>query len=55
MLAFHRREGVQEVSTSISSHNVAVLNLYASMGFRFPAPTITLHWCPFGPVTRPAA
>lgn len=54
MLAFHHREGVEEVSTSISSHNVAVLNLYVSLGFRFPAPTITLHWCPFGPVKPPA-
>ena len=54
MLAFHHREGVGEVSTSISSHNVAVHNLYVSLGFRFPAPTITLHWCPFGPVKPPA-
>ena len=50
MLAFHHREGVQEVSTSISSHNVVAHNLYVSLGFRFPAPTITLHWCPFGPL-----
>lgn len=48
MLAFHYREGVDEVSTSISSQNVAVHNFYVSLGFRFPAPTITLHWCPFG-------
>jgi RimJ/RimL family protein N-acetyltransferase len=53
MLAFHHREGVEEVSTSISSHNVAVHNLYASLGFRFPAPTITLHWCPFGSLPSP--
>ncbi len=50
MLAFHHREGIHEVTTSISSHNVAVHNLYVSLGFRFPAPAITLHWCPFGPV-----
>jgi ribosomal protein S18 acetylase RimI-like enzyme len=50
MLAFHNREGVTEVSTSISSHNVAVFNLYVALGFRFPLPTMTLHWCPFGPV-----
>lgn len=48
MLAFHRREGVDQVSTSISSHNSAAHNLYARLGFRFPEPTITLHWCPFG-------
>jgi hypothetical protein len=50
ILAFHHLEGVQEVSTSISSHNVAIHNLYVSLQFRFPAPTITLHWCPLGPV-----
>ena len=50
MLAFHHREGVTEVSTSISSHNVAVMNLYVVLGFRFPAPSITLHWCPSGPL-----
>jgi RimJ/RimL family protein N-acetyltransferase len=50
MLAFNRREGAEEVSTSISSHNVAAFNLYVSLGFRFPAPAITLHWCPSGPV-----
>lgn len=50
VIAFHRDEGAKEVSTSISSHNVAVHNLYASLGFRFPAPDITLHWCPSGPL-----
>ena len=50
MLARHRDENVVEVSTSISSHNVEVHNLYVSLGFRFPAPKITLHWCPYGPV-----
>ena len=50
VLAQHHREGVMEVSTSISSHNVAVHNLYVSLGFRFPPPSITLHWCPRGPV-----
>jgi hypothetical protein len=54
MLAFHHREGVREVCTSISSHNTAAHNLYVSLGFRFPAPTITLHWCPSGPL-RPRA
>jgi ribosomal protein S18 acetylase RimI-like enzyme len=50
MLNFHRREGVDEVSTSISSHNVPAHNLYVSLGFRFPPPSVTLHWCPFGRV-----
>jgi GNAT superfamily N-acetyltransferase len=53
VLALHHREGVEELSTSISSHNVAVHNLYVSLGFRFPAPAITLHWCPAGPVKGP--
>jgi ribosomal protein S18 acetylase RimI-like enzyme len=48
LLAYHHAEGVEEVSTSISSLNTPVLNLYASLGFRFPAPTATLHWCPAG-------
>jgi RimJ/RimL family protein N-acetyltransferase len=48
MLHWHRAEGAHTVSTSISSHNVAVLNLYVALGFRFPAPTMTLQWCPTG-------
>jgi RimJ/RimL family protein N-acetyltransferase len=54
VIAFHRDEGATEVSTSISSHNVAVHNLYASLGFRFPAPGITLHWCPRSALRKPA-
>lgn len=50
LLAFHAAEGVTEVATSISSQNLAVLNLYVSLGFRFPPPEITLHWCPAGPM-----
>jgi ribosomal protein S18 acetylase RimI-like enzyme len=45
MLQWHRAAGVQTVSTSISSHNVPAFNLYVSLGFRFPQPTITLQWC----------
>jgi RimJ/RimL family protein N-acetyltransferase len=52
MMAHHHAEGVLEVSTSISSQNVAVLNLYAVLGFRFTAPSLTLHWCPVGPIAR---
>jgi ribosomal protein S18 acetylase RimI-like enzyme len=50
VLDFHRREGVDEVSTSISSHNIPAHNLYVFLGFKFPAPAVTLHWCPFGRV-----
>ena len=55
LLAFHAAEGVTEISTSISSHNLAVFNLYVSLGFRFPPPEITLHWCPAGPLAPPHA
>ena len=48
MLRWHRDEGVSEVSTSMSSHNIAMMNLYVGLGFRFPAPSTTLHWCPAG-------
>ena len=50
MLRHHQEEGSDVVSTSISSLNIPVLNLYVSLGFRFPAPTMSLHWCPNGPL-----
>lgn len=50
LLAHHAAEGVTEVSTSISSQNLAVFNLYVRLGFRFPAPEVTLHWRPSGPI-----
>lgn len=46
LLRHHQAAGAQTVSTSISSHNVAVFNLYVALGFRFPAPSVTLQWCP---------
>jgi ribosomal protein S18 acetylase RimI-like enzyme len=46
MLRHHQAEGAQTVSTSISSHNIPVFNLYVALGFRFPAPSVTLQWCP---------
>lgn len=48
MLNWHRAEGMQTVSTSISSHNPAAFNLYVGLGFRFPSPSLTLQWCPKG-------
>lgn len=48
VIEHHRREGIHELSTSISSHNVPVFNLYVALGFRFPAPSITLQWRPSG-------
>jgi ribosomal protein S18 acetylase RimI-like enzyme len=50
MLNLHRAEGAHTVSTSISSHNVAAFNLYVGLGFRFPPPSLTLQWCPTGPL-----
>ena len=44
MLAWLREAGVQRVSTSISSLNAAVFNLYVKLGFRFPEPDVSLHW-----------
>jgi ribosomal protein S18 acetylase RimI-like enzyme len=41
-------DGINVVSTSISSHNIAVFNLYVALGFRFPEPAITLQWRPPG-------
>jgi RimJ/RimL family protein N-acetyltransferase len=45
VLRHHQAEGVHTVSTSISSHNVPVFNLYVALGFRFPVPCVTLQWC----------
>ena len=44
MLDFHRKRGMQEVSTTISTRNVSVLNLYSKLNFRFKAPQSTFHW-----------
>jgi RimJ/RimL family protein N-acetyltransferase len=46
ILAHHASEGVTEVSTSISSFNLAAHNLYVSLGFRFPTPKMIFHWHP---------
>ncbi len=34
----------QRIRTSIAARNYRVLNLYARLGFRFPAPLMTFHW-----------
>lgn len=43
-LAHLREGGTKRISTSISSRNVPVFNLYVSLGFRFPQPSVTFHW-----------
>lgn len=44
MMARHAADGVSRIETRISGHNPRVLNLYASLGFGFDAPEMTLHW-----------
>lgn len=36
--------GAKRIRTSIVARNERVLNLYARLGFRFPAPLMTFHW-----------
>ncbi len=43
MCNFLKEEGYRVVSTSISSHNIAIFNLYIALGFSFPSPDVTLH------------
>jgi RimJ/RimL family protein N-acetyltransferase len=49
MMQFHKNEGMASIGTSISSHNIAVLNLYVKLGFRFPLPQASFHWRPQEP------
>lgn len=44
MLGEARRTGAARVRTAIVARNHRVLNLYASLGFRFPPPLMTFHW-----------
>ena len=44
MLEYARDRGARRVRTSIVARNHRVLNLYASLGFRFPPPQMTFHW-----------
>jgi ribosomal protein S18 acetylase RimI-like enzyme len=44
MMRKHQQEGIETISTSISSHNIAVVNLYVSLAFRFPVPYASFHW-----------
>lgn len=52
-LAWKHRQGFHTVAAPVSSLNVPSINLLRGCGFRFPAPAITLHWCPFGPIAAP--
>ena len=44
VLQHHVEQGVAAVSTTISARNIAVLNLYSSLNFRFRHPEMTFHW-----------
>lgn len=44
MLTEARSNGAVRVRTAIVARNHRVLNLYASLGFRFPEPLMTFHW-----------
>lgn len=44
MLAQAGSQGARRVRTCIVARNHRVLNLYARLGFRFPAPLMTFHW-----------
>jgi RimJ/RimL family protein N-acetyltransferase len=39
-----RLDGASRIETTISGHNLPVMNLYARLGFRFDAAQMTLHW-----------
>lgn len=44
MVDVARADGCVAVQTCIAVRNVKVMNLYASLGFRFMNPAMTLHW-----------
>ncbi|MFL5651438.1 MAG: GNAT family N-acetyltransferase, partial [Chloroflexota bacterium] len=44
MLLRHLAEGVTSVETTVSGHNLAVMNLYARLGFVFSDAQMTFHW-----------
>jgi RimJ/RimL family protein N-acetyltransferase len=44
MLRHHAENGHSAVSTTISARNIAVLNLYSGLSFRFSPPEMTFHW-----------
>jgi len=46
VMDWHREDGIEVITTGISSHNSPVLNLYVSLGFQFPHPDVTYHWMP---------
>ncbi len=43
MMTRHRDAGMRAVETTISAHNTPVMNLYATLGFRFGEADMTFH------------
>ena len=43
LFSFLRSLDYKVISTSISSHNIPIFNMYASLGFRFLEPKVTFH------------
>jgi GNAT superfamily N-acetyltransferase len=44
MLLRHKAEGATFVETTISGHNLPIINLYARLGFSFRSAQMTFHW-----------
>lgn len=46
MMQRHAAAGIARVRTTIAARNIAVVNLYASLGWRFVSCEATFHWVP---------
>lgn len=44
MMGLAREHGCTSVASSVIARNNRVVNLYAKLGFRFMAPSMTFHW-----------
>ncbi len=44
MMDLAREQGCASVASSVIARNNRVVNLYAKLGFRFMAPSMTFHW-----------
>lgn len=43
MMRWHSERGIQSIETAVSGHNLPVIGLYGSLGWRFVRSDITLH------------
>ena len=44
VLMRHKAEGIEEIETLVSGHNLPVLNLYGALDFRLRRAQMTFHW-----------